>query len=232
MGRRLGSVILAAWLLFGYSGCTRESAPSAPPPGVAPTVDEAQAIAAELRQLLAPVTSSIAPAGSGVPEEATAAAQDLLTDDVRAQVVGSLKVSREKYGNSEKGREAIAQVCVEIEKMMQEARDQQRWGVVLGGVEAYEALTGIVKERSKERAEMYLSRPKVKLKGFLDDIEKNDLYAFLKITLRPSREVKQVQVRAGEEFEGLRFVRIIGNRKGVLLEYLDTPGDTFQVMLR
>lgn len=213
MGRRLGSVIVAAWLLSGCNGCTPESAPSSPPPGVDETVDEAQVIATELRQLLVPLQSNLA-------------------DDERAQVVGSLRASREKYGNSEKGREAIAKVCVEIDEMIQETRNQQRWGVVLGGVEAYEALTGIVKERSRERAKMYLSRPKVKLKGFLDDIEKDDIYAFLEVTLHPSGEVKRVQVRAGEEFEGLRFVRMIGIRKGVLLEYLNTPGDTFRVMLR
>lgn len=44
-------------------------------------------------------------------------------------------------------------------------------------------------------------------------------------------ETHMVQVRVNEEFYGLRLVDIVGNRRGVVLEYLTDPGHFFRVMM-
>jgi hypothetical protein len=42
--------------------------------------------------------------------------------------------------------------------------------------------------------------------------------------------VVDLQVRQGEEFCGLRFVDFVGKLRGITLEYLDIPGETFRAM--
>lgn len=44
-------------------------------------------------------------------------------------------------------------------------------------------------------------------------------------------EVHMVQVRLKEEFYGLRLVDVVGNKRGVVLEYLADPGHFFQVLM-
>jgi len=44
-------------------------------------------------------------------------------------------------------------------------------------------------------------------------------------------ETHMVQVRVNEEFYGLRLVEVVGNRRGVVLEYLADPGHLFRVMM-
>jgi len=44
-------------------------------------------------------------------------------------------------------------------------------------------------------------------------------------------EVHMVQVRLNEEFYGLRLVDVVGNKRGVILEYVVDPGHFFQVLM-
>jgi len=44
-------------------------------------------------------------------------------------------------------------------------------------------------------------------------------------------EVHMVQVRLNEEFYGLRLVDVVGNKRGVILEYLVDPGHFFKVLM-
>jgi hypothetical protein len=140
--------------------------------------------------------------------------------------------ARVKYQNTENGRQAIALITHDIEEVISKARDQQRYRLVLGMIEAYEVLApGNTKmNRLKERALLHVNRPVVRVRGFFDDKEGNETYVFLEVQLMPSREIHQVKVRKGEEFYGLRFVDFVGNKKGVTLEYLAIPGTFWDVM--
>jgi len=137
-----------------------------------------------------------------------------------------------KYKDDEKGKAALTAISHDLEEVISQARDQQRWRLVMAGIQAYEILNpGATKmNRLKERAQLWLNRPDVTVKGFFDDKEKGDVYAFLHVTLHPSNEVRQVRVRKGEEFCGLRLVDFIGKLEGVTLEYIAIPGETLRLL--
>jgi hypothetical protein len=63
-----------------------------------------------------------------------------------------------------------------------------------------------------------LNRPIVKITGHttMDDAT----VWFLQVTLPQTGAAESVQVHKGDEFFGLRFVRIIGNNRAIELEYL------------
>jgi hypothetical protein len=225
----MGRILLVVTLGLGVVlGCTP---PPLPPPPTTPELTTEQ-IVAEIQQALTPMTSLVEPVGNTVGWGADGAgAPALLTDEAKAQVIAYLRSANEKYQGTENGKAALVQIRNDIVEMLQKARDQERWRLVMAGVEIYEMLNpGSTKmDRLKERAQVHLNRPEVVVKGFLEDKQKNDIYAFLDVKLHPSNEVHKVQVRKGEEFFGLRLVDIIGNMKGVILEYLLIPGETFRL---
>ncbi len=155
-----------------------------------------------------------------------------LADDVRAQVLSCLQTAKAKYGQTDNGRSAIAEVTNDFPPFFQAAWDQSRWRVVVCAADCYDILNpgSILAARWRDKAQVRANRPDVHVKGFLEDKEKNDVFVFLHVTLHPSGEVKQLQVRKGEEFCGLRLVDFVGKLKGVVLEYLDIPGETFRAM--
>ena len=59
-----------------------------------------------------------------------------------------------------------------------------------------------------------------------EDIEV--IYAFIEVYLPESGKVHNIRVRQGDEFHGLRFVKIIGKNRGIEFEHLET-GDRFEV---
>ena len=221
---------VATLLIILAAGCAQSPTAPAPPPAPQPTQQE---ILAELRQCVAPLISLVVTvsgtAGWGDNGRGAAA---FLSDDVRAQVLSCLKGAKAKYENSEDVKAALSEIGADLEKAIHDGYDQQRWRVVLCGIDAYEILSpGALKiQRLRERAQARANRPEVVVKGFLEDKEKNEVFAFLQVTLHPSNEVRRVQVRKGEEFCGLRLVDFIGKLKGVLLENLDIPGETFRAM--
>ena len=84
-------------------------------------------------------------------------------------------------------------------------------------------------KRLGERADVILEQPIVRVHGFLDDLEKGDTYAFLELINKNTGNVDKIEARVGDEFNSLRFVRIIGNNKAILFEYLRMPGLYFEV---
>ena len=120
----------------------------------------------------------------------------------------------------------------DLEAIISKGRDMKRWKFVLGAIEAYDVLSpGNTKmNRLKERATLFVNCPRVTIQGFVDDKETKEVYAFLEVELMPSHEKQTVHAKVGEEFLGLRFQDIIGDRKGVRMEYLAIPGFTFDAM--
>ncbi len=158
-----------------------------------------------------------------------------LNPDRKQQVLDGLRAAKAKHQMSDNGKIALSHISRDIETIMMEAKKQEYWRLLLGASEAYEILApGNAKSRRyMEIAETQLARPKVKVKGFIEDKVTNDTYVFLDVKLPGSDWVTQEPVREGEEFleppHTLRLLEIIGNNKGVRLEYLAIEGDTFDV---
>jgi hypothetical protein len=222
-------VSLSLVVLAVFSGCKQ---PAVTPPSRTPVPElTTESIAAEMRQALVPMTSLVVSTPGVVGwGESGRGAPALLTDEARDQVLSYLRDAKAKYGGTEQGKAAGDQISADLDALIKEAWDEERWRVVMAGINAYEILNpGSLKmARLRERAELRKNRPEVVVKGFIEDNEKKDVYAFLEVTLHPSNEVRHVQVRKGEEFCGLRLVDFIGKLKGVILEYLDIPGETFR----
>ena len=218
MKKCLSVALLMAFLCLG---CQQQAATPTPTPAAAPEKTP-EKIKEEIMATLAPMQSVIAnPAAGG------------FTDDMKKSLIEGLQKARSANQASENGKQALAMVTHELEAIISTARDQKRWRLVLCAIEAYEVMSpGTTKmNRLKERAKLYLSRPTVTVKGFVDDKDTKDTYVFLDVTLHPSEEVNSVQARVGEEFFGVRLLDIVGNKKGVHLEYLAIPGDTWDVMM-
>jgi len=217
MKKCLPVVLLLAFLCLG---CQEQAPPPPPTPPPAPE-KTAEKIKEEFMVALAPMQGLVAdpPVGG-------------FSDDMKKKVIEDLKKARTANQTSVNAPQALEMVTREIETIISTARDRKRWRLVMGAIEAYEVMSpGTTKmNRLKDRAKLYLSRPTVTVKGFVDDKETKDTFVFLEVTLHPSEEVNSIQVRIGEEFFGVRLLDIVGNKKGVQLEYLAIPGDTWDVM--
>lgn len=219
--RRVCVVVLVS--VVALAGCreTLRPPPSQPPVPAAPAD-----VLAELRPLLTPMTSLLVAADQG------ARAPRRLRGVDKEQVLAGLREAKAKHQGSDAGKEALKQFSHEIIEMVRQAREADRWGLVLAGVDAYEVLNepSPRMERLRKRALIHFNRPRVAVKGYFDDLAMGEVYAFLQVSMRDKDEVHMVQVRPGDEFLGLRFIDFVGNKKGVELEYLKAPNDTFKVM--
>lgn len=204
------------------------SAPAPPPPApenVPPPEPTPEELAAKIRPALQPLEAVLA-------QGKTAAGKSFgLSDDMRNKVVEDLKQAKQSNQGTDNGKEALKMVSHDLEEIAHKARDQERFALVLGAIAGLEVLgpIGETTTRLKERAELEVTTPRVELTGFFDDKATNETYAFLRVTLKPSEELKEVRVRKGEEFCNCRFVDFMGDKKGIIVEYLKIPGKTWEV---
>jgi len=214
------------------SACNPQQGTKTSPSASEPELSQEQIIG-ELRQGVVPLTSLVVPVpnvvgwgndGSGAPAILSVEAQD--------QVLSFVRSAKVKYEATDNGKAALNQLSDDLAATLEKAWEQERWRAVMCAIGAYEILVpGSVRmARLRERAEVRMNRPSVVVKGFFEDKAKNDVYAFVEVTLYPSNEVKHLQVRKGEEFCGLRFVDFVGKLRGIDIEYLDIPGETFRAM--
>lgn len=189
----------------------------------------AEAVLGEVRSALAPLAAVLNADGYGERDSET---PGYLTDAAKEQALTALREAVQKHGKTEHGRRALTLLEHELVTMIQQARDNDRWRLVLAAIEAYEVLnpqSSSRMERLKERAHVHFNRPRVKVLGYFDDLAKDDVYIFLEVTLHELGDVEILQVRQGDEFLGLKLLEIVGRKKGVLLEYEKVPGDVFRV---
>ncbi len=228
--RKIAIVCLA--LMFVVCAC--EPAPPPPPPAPPPPPPPSpQEIAAEIRPCLGPyqalVTTTVPGQGTGSGGQG---AFGSLSAEQQKQTFDCLAAAKSKHQVTENGKEALGVITHELEDLIKVARDQHRWKLVLGCIESHAALAGPSEKykRLKEHAEKELRRPVVRVKGFFDDEDNKQTYVFLQFELKPSGEVIQERMRVGEEKHMVKFLEIIGNRKGVRLEYTELPGTIWDAM--
>jgi len=174
----------------------------------------------------------LADTGGLTPAAAGSGARGVLRDADKELVLAALREAEAKHRGTEAGRQALKQLGHEITEMIQQAREADRWRLVLVGIEAYEVIAESTPrlDRLRKRALIHFNRPRVTVKGYFDDLVMGESYAFLQVALRERNEVHMVQVRPGDEFLDLHFIDFVGDKKGVRLEYLKAPNDTYEVM--
>lgn len=207
--------------------------PKPPPPPPAPTTKAKpeptpEEIAAQIRPALEPYRNllrrKIGSAGTG--------AADGLSPADRKRVREELQAAKQKFQHTENGKQAIRMVTHDAEEMIRNARDQSRWRVVKECIETWRVLSpGSTKmDRVEERADLHLRQPRVTVKGFFDDDQTGNTYVFLEVTERPSNKRHDLRARVGEQFFHVELLDIVGDNKGVRLEYLLIPGTIWEVM--
>ena len=162
-----------------------------------------------------------------------AVASGKVSPEVRAKLVDDLTKARSANQASENGQKALNIVASKLEELVMKAKADRQWDVVLLGVAGYEVFNkeSATMKRIKEQAELEGKKPIVKLKAFMTDQKTNRVFAVLEIQNRMTGETKNVNVGEGEEVEGLRFNKVIGDNRGIELEYLAIPGDMFEVKM-
>ena len=187
----------------------------------------------EMRQTLAPMLSQVVstPDVVGWGENGTGA-QAFLSDADRDKCLAYLRQMKAKHSSSPEGEAALGQLGVDFRQLAEQARVQGRWRLVAAAIDATTILDPLRKdlETLHALAQAYIDRPDVVIKGFMEDGDKGQVYAFLKVTLHPSGEEQDIHARKGDEFCGLRFVDIIGDLRGIKLEYLKIPGEFYSIM--
>lgn len=208
-------------VLIAFSGCEnfkKAMAPPPPPPEpVGPQTKE------EVYALISP---TINPLRNAIIPNAP-----MLSDFEREQVMTGLRNANVNYGSLSFGQEALKELGYEIMEIARKANQESNYKLVMTCIDAIELLSmeSQLLKRLGERADVILERPLVRVRGFLDDHEKGDTYAFLDIVNSKTGEVEKMQARPGDEFNNLKFVRILGNNSGILFEYQRIPGLFFEV---
>lgn len=220
MGKRL-LLALGCVLMIGIvSGC--KPAPPPPPPPVVPVGPQTkQEVLGLVLPALAPIEAVLAqPPGQGG-----------MTEAERSGVMAQLRDAVAKYGNLPFGREALREVGYKIGEIGKKASTQERWRLALTCVDAFDILQmeSLTVSRLGERAKTMMEQPTVRVRGFLEDKEKGSLYVFMELVNRKTGEVEKVQAREGEDFNGIRLIKVIGRNKKVRVEYINIPGLIFDV---
>ena len=183
-----------------------------------------EALLAEMRPIIAPLKTVLqhnegATMGGGLsPKE-------------KQEVLSGLGEACLKYQGLPFAAEAYRELAQEIVGIAEQAQTVERWQLVQACVEAHDILgvSSVKLGRFDERAELYLSKPMVTVRGFMEDKEKNDIYVFIEMLDRKTGKITKTTAREGEEFNDLKLIEIIGRNKQVRFEYLKIPGLTFVV---
>ena len=214
--RVLRNLLALSMLAAMAASCKVEPPPPPPPPPMGPQT-KAEVLAL-VRPVIAPLRFSV--------EGSTP-----LDNQARAVILQNLRQAVMEHGGKDFGREALREVGYEIAELGKEASADERWKLALFCVDAFDTLSmeSALLSRISDRAEKMLEQPTVRVRGFLEDGVDKTLYVFMDIVDRRTGEVKKVQAREGEEFHGLRMIKVLGRNKQVRFEYIKIPGLIFDV---
>ncbi|NLN93915.1 MAG: hypothetical protein GX130_11500 [Candidatus Hydrogenedens sp.] len=217
MTRKLILTLPLLLLLFGCSDVFKKNPP-------APTVEEPGPHSREeaimlISPVINPLRNTLQPGGPGISE----------TD--RQQLLFAIQSAIMTYGDNRYGKEVLRDLGFELQDLARQASAQERYRLVLICIEAAELLSvdSMYLKRAGSKAVTMLEKPKVVVKGFMEDMETQQLSIFLELTDYFTGKIDRMQVREGDEFNNLRMIRVLGRNKGVLLEYLKVPGLFFEI---
>lgn len=207
-------------LMLCLSGCREFWQREEPPRPEEPVGPQTKAeVLAEIRPVISPLRHSLSP---GAP---------VISDMHRDQIMAQLRNAIISYGDTDFGKEALNELAYEVMDIARRASADDRHQLVLVCIDVVEllAVESHLLKRLGARADVMLEKPVVRVKGFLEDIEKNQLYVFLDLINHRTGAVERVEAREGDEFHNLRLWRIQGRNRSVIFEYLKVPGLFFEV---
>ncbi len=137
-----------------------------------------------------------------------------------------------KYKNEEAGKREIRDAINRFEELLKVSRDASNIPMTLLLCDLVEQLDPASKHVDRFRlwATTLQKRPIVVVRGWYQPLDTPEtiIYVFLKVYIPETQQVKSVRVREGEEFDGLKFLKILGKKSGIRLQYVAT-GDVFDV---
>lgn len=210
-------ILLAVMFALVLLASCKEKAPPPPPQAPPPPEPTAEEIYREMRGGLQMFWDPIEGKAPG------------LEDGPRDQGIAHLTTCKGKYSSKENGRAALERIGRDIDNIIREAKEGNRWKLIKGCCMLYQVVEPGSDRYKKveERADLMLARPDVHVRGFVQI--GNDLYAFLEVLNLKTREVSTFKVREGEEFyDVLRLMRIVGNQQAVEILYIPA-NDTWTV---
>jgi hypothetical protein len=210
--------------LLAIAGCEGDDL-TAPPLGPGEGQATQASIAAEIEQGLRPLYDAAPMLTRQTP----------ITPQFGNPLKEHLQKAVSTHGGTPAGKEALRDVVRHLEDVLVQVREKQNGLAVLLVCD----LIRIVEPsnsrlaRHVEWANIEKNRPVVMLRGWYEDREKDPpiVNAFIEVYLPETGEVEHLRVREGEEFLGLKYRKMLGKRRGMLLEYMKT-GDLFEVYLR
>ncbi|MBP9004477.1 MAG: hypothetical protein KBH78_12735 [Candidatus Hydrogenedentes bacterium] len=210
--------ITRPWVPIALVTGTLIAACAPPPPPPPPPEATGPKTAEEVYALVSPVIQPLRMAASSQNVTISAADRDLLINQLGQAVA--------QYGETDFGRQAFARLAGEIADLALEFSRQECYRATLVCLDAHNVLnmSSALLNRLGERAQKMLSQPAVRARGFLEDKQNGDLYAFLELLDRKTGIIKTIQLREGEESNGIRLLKIIGRNRAVRIEYLQIPG--------
>jgi hypothetical protein len=214
--RVLRNLLALSVLAAMAASCKVEPPPPPPPPPTGPQTKEE--VLALVRPVITPIRLAL--------ETSTG-----LSDQDRTVILQNLRQAVAEHGGKDFGRLALREVGYEIAQIGKDASTAERWKLALFCVDAFDTLSmeSVLLSRISARAQEMMAQPTVRVRGFLEDGVDKTLYVFMDITDRRTGEVKKVQAREGEEFNGLRMIKVLGRNKQVRFEYIKIPGLIFDV---
>ena len=142
---------------------------------------------------------------------------------IENNLLNILRQAKTKNGYSEDGQKAIGHVIIRIDKRIREFSEAEAWTHVMVFIKAREVFEPDNHQylSLKEVAQIELRKPKVTVKG-LPDIN-GVQFVILDFHIPLTDETfKNEKIRIGETAHGIKILSIFGQRRGVMLRYLET----------
>ena len=215
--RRL-SLLLTILIPLGILGCEPAAKkPTEPPP---PPVRTAAEIANEIRAPIQQMVTAYMGTKFEIPEFELAAG------------LNQVRQLKQKNMAEEHGAEGIRAATTDTQSFIKTADESKAWGVVVFACDALKILdpANTNYDRFRERAMVYINMPRVTITGFTK-IGDDPPVVLISVYLPETKQTVSERVREGEELLGLRFINIIGNNRGLLIEHIQT-GEELEVLYK
>lgn len=154
-----------------------------------------------------------------------------LGDHQQRAIISALQEGLITHGGNPEGQKAFLRIGDDLIQYAREGKVAERWKLVQGCVDAHSLLNieSHLLNRLDTRAKENLSRPRVTVQGYMEDLSNDSLFVFLELLDRSTGILETVTVQEGEEFNNLRLVEVTPGRNEIVLEYLPIEGMSFTV---